>query len=114
MTGASIDVEYGSFTDHGPWVIDPDQLSWKKGLDRVRRDVHASVPTLTRYRRVPPAGRMLTTLRALGLPLAVWALRERKTDQSIPKISRRLRIAAERLGPTYIKLGQIIKMCMGF
>jgi len=108
VTGASIDVEYGSFTDHGPWVIDPDQLSWKQGLDRVRRDVHASVPTLTRYRRVPPAGRMLTTLRALGLPLAVWALRERKTDQSIPKISRRLRIAAERLGPTYIKLGQII------
>ena len=108
MTGASTDVEFGSFTDNGPWVIDPDQLSWKKGLDRIRRDVHASVPALTRYRRTPPAGRMLTTLRALGLPLAIWALRERKTDQSIPAISRRLRVAAERLGPTYIKLGQII------
>ncbi|HEX4822617.1 MAG TPA: AarF/UbiB family protein [Acidimicrobiales bacterium] len=108
MTGASIDTDYGSFTDNGPWVVDPNELAWKKGLDRVRRDVHASVPTLTRYRRVPPAGRMLTTLRALGIPLAIWALRERKTDRSIPGISRRLRVAAERLGPTYIKLGQII------
>ena len=108
MTSSATDVEYGSFTDHGPWEIEPDQLSWKRGLDRIRREVHASVPELTRYRRVPPVGRMFTTLRALGLPLAVWALRERGTDDSIAGISRRLRIAAERLGPTYIKLGQII------
>ena len=108
MTTTSADVEYGSFTDHGPWVVDPEQLSWRKGLDRVRVSVHASVPELTRYRRVPPIGRMLTTLRALGLPLAVWGARERGKETSTADISRRLRIAAERLGPTYIKLGQII------
>ncbi len=51
---------------------------------------------------------MLLTVRDLGLPLAVWALRERGTETSVAGISRRLRIAAERLGPTYIKLGQII------
>ncbi|MEY2449604.1 MAG: ubiquinone biosynthesis protein [Acidimicrobiaceae bacterium] len=108
MTAPSVDVEYGSFTDHGPWVVHPDRLSWKRGLDRVRAAVHASVPELTRYRRVPPVGRMLTTLRALGLPLAVWGARERGKETSTADISRRLRIAAERLGPTYIKLGQII------
>ena len=87
MTTTSADVEYGSFTDHGPWVVDPDKLSWKKGLDRVRAAVHASVPELTRYRRVPPVGRMLTTLRALGLPLAVWGARERGKETSTADIS---------------------------
>src|SRR4051794_21281677 len=105
---ASVDLEYGSFTDHGPWVVDPDALSWRHGLARIRNEVHASVPELTRYRWVPPGGRMLVTVRDLALPLAVWALRERGTESSVPGISRRLRIAAERLGPTYIKLGQII------
>jgi ubiquinone biosynthesis protein len=102
------DLEYGSFTDNGPWTIDPDDLAWREGLDQVRAAVHASVPELTRYRPLPPAGRMLTTLRNLGLPLAVWALKERGRETSTADISRRLRVAAERLGPTYIKLGQII------
>jgi ubiquinone biosynthesis protein len=57
---------------------------------------------------MPPAGRLFTTLRHLGVPLAVWAVRERGKPTSTAAISRRLRIAAEHLGPTYIKLGQII------
>ncbi len=104
----SPDVEYGSFTDHGPWVVDPDALTWRRDVERLRAAVRASVPDLTRYRRLPPGGRMLVTLRDLGLPVAVWAVRERGTETSVAGISRRLRIAAERLGPTYIKLGQII------
>jgi ubiquinone biosynthesis protein len=108
VTTISSDVDFGSFTDQGPWTIDPEVLVWRQGLERTRSAVHASVPELTRYRRMPPVGRMLTTLRALGLPLAIWALRERGTETSTAAISRRLRVAAERLGPTYIKLGQII------
>ena len=108
MVNVAADVEYGSFSEQGPWVLDPEQLTWKRGLDRVRARVRASVPELTRARRVPPVGRLLKTVRNLGVPLAVWAVRERGTDQSVAGISRRLRIAAERLGPTYIKLGQII------
>jgi ubiquinone biosynthesis protein len=104
----SPDVEYGSFTDRGPWEVEPDALTWRRGVTRLRAAVRASLPDLTRYRRVPPGGRMLVTLRDLGAPIAVWAVRERGTEASVPGISRRLRIAAERLGPTYIKLGQII------
>jgi ubiquinone biosynthesis protein len=104
----SPDVEYGSFTDHGPWVVEPDALTWRRDVERLRAAVRASVPDLTRYRRLPPGGRMVVTLRDLGLPVAVWAVRERGTETSVAGISRRLRIAAERLGPTYIKLGQII------
>jgi ubiquinone biosynthesis protein len=42
--------------------------------------------------------------------VGMWALRERQLDESPRRaaISRRLRLAAERLGPTYIKLGQIV------
>ncbi|MBA2496619.1 MAG: AarF/ABC1/UbiB kinase family protein, partial [Acidimicrobiia bacterium] len=58
----------------------------------------------------PPGLRVVTTVRHLGLAVAVWAARERPVGGSIKVagISRRLREAAERLGPTYIKLGQIL------
>jgi ubiquinone biosynthesis protein len=48
--------------------------------------------------------------RHLGLAVGLWALRDRRTGDETSRsgISRRLRQAAERLGPTYIKLGQII------
>jgi ubiquinone biosynthesis protein len=46
----------------------------------------------------------------LGAAVAGWALTERRSGgpESVAGISRRLRRAAEQLGPTYIKLGQII------
>ncbi|MEO7555092.1 MAG: AarF/UbiB family protein [Acidimicrobiales bacterium] len=89
-------------------MIDPDRLVWKRGLDRVRARVRASVPRLTTPDRVPPLARMAITVWRLGVPIGIWAARERGTDRSIGAISRRLRGSAEHLGPTYIKLGQII------
>jgi ubiquinone biosynthesis protein len=48
--------------------------------------------------------------RLLGLAVAGWAIRDRRAGGSTSRasISRRLRVAAEKLGPTYIKLAQII------
>jgi ubiquinone biosynthesis protein len=76
----------------------------------VRARTRAEVPQLTRRRRVPPAGRLLLTVRHLSVPVAAWALVERRRGgaESRAGLSRRLRQAAEQLGPTYIKLGQII------
>jgi ubiquinone biosynthesis protein len=108
MATSDSDLDLGSFTEHGPWLVEPDRLVWRKGLDRVRARVRASVPQLTRPGRVPPLRRMGVTLVRLGVPIAIWGVRERGTDASIGAISRRLRVAAEHLGPTYIKLGQII------
>ena len=107
---ASPDVEHSSFTDEGPWVVVPDQLMWRRGLHQVRADLHASLPHLIRPRAFPPGARMGTTLRHLGGALARWALTERRQggSASIAGISHRLRVAAEHLGPTYIKLGQIV------
>jgi ubiquinone biosynthesis protein len=104
------DLALGSFSDDGPWVLDPAEISWLRGLDRIRADVRAQVPELTRPRKVPPGLRVGTTVRHLGLAVAVWAAKERRMGGSIKigGISRRLREAAEALGPTYIKLGQIL------
>ncbi len=108
--GTSPDTAIGVFTDHGPWVVDPAALAWRKGLPGIRTRLHAELPGLTRRRALPPGRRLGTTVRHLGGALGLWYLKERRRDgqASIAGISHRLRVAAEKLGPTYIKLGQII------
>ena len=107
---ASPDLEFGAFTEHGPWVVDPDAMPWRQGLAQRRAEVHASLPDLVKAHRLPPGARMGTTVRHLGGALALWYAIERRRGGSerIAGISRRLRVAAEKLGPTYIKLGQIV------
>jgi ubiquinone biosynthesis protein len=104
------DLAFGVFTDDGPWQVEPDNLAWRKGLAAVRADLNAALPGLTRPRLLPPGRRMGTTMQHLGGALGLWYAKERRTGgpASISGISRRLRVAAEHLGPTYIKLGQII------
>ncbi|HLF40688.1 MAG TPA: AarF/UbiB family protein, partial [Acidimicrobiia bacterium] len=110
------DLELGSFFERGPWTVDPEQLRWLPGLDEVRRSVRAEVPALVRAKKLPPVGRLAATARHLGAGLGFWwagARRRAKKgqisrDDSVADLSRRLRLAAEELGPAYIKLGQII------
>ena len=107
---ATPDTVLGTFSDTGPWAVDPDALAWRNGLAAVRDRLDASLPRLTRRRALPPGRRLGTTVWHLGGALGLWYLKERRRggEASIAGISRRLRVAAERLGPTYIKLGQII------
>jgi len=107
---ANPDTALGAFTDTGPWTVDPAALEWHRGLAGVRARLAASLPRLTRRRTLPPGRRVGTTVWHLGSALGLWSLKERKRggSASIAGISRRLRGAAEKLGPTYIKLGQII------
>jgi ubiquinone biosynthesis protein len=110
-TVAPSDLDQGSFSDSPPWTLDdPAALPWRQGLDAVRARVVAEVPTLTTPDRWPPAIRLVTVTRRLGTAVSLWALREKPAGGSASRagISRRLRRAAERLGPTYIKLGQIL------
>jgi|SoiMethySBSTD1v2_1073268.scaffolds.fasta_scaffold02147_7 ubiquinone biosynthesis protein len=108
---APTDLDQGSFSDTPPWTIDdPRALVWRRGLAEVRARVVAEVPELTTPDRWPPGARLVTVTRRLGTAVGAWALREKRTGDTVSRagISRRLRLAAERLGPTYIKLGQII------
>ena len=111
MAVAPTDLDQGSFSDTPPWTIDdPEALAWRRGLADVRARVVAEVPELTTPARRPPGARLVTVTRHLGAAVGAWALREKRTGGTASRagISRRLRLAAERLGPTYIKLGQII------
>ena len=104
------DVDRFTFTTDGPWQVHREDLTWARGLPVLRHSVRRQVPTLTSRRRLPPLPRLAVVAGRLGAALVPWALRDRRAggSQSVAGLSRRLRVAAERLGPTYIKLGQII------
>ena len=109
-TVASADTEFGTFTEDGPWDLSQHSPAWRAGLARTRSEVRSSLPALIRPRTLPPLARVGSTVRHLGGALAHWYLTERRRGGSAKTagISRRLRVAAEQLGPTYIKLGQIV------
>src|ERR671911_2971759 len=111
MSTAPSDLGVGSFSETPPWTLDdPHAPAWRQGLNEVRARVRGEVPQLTQPARLPGV-RVVKVARHLGLALSGWRLRgSRSGDRSTSRagVSRRLRLAAERLGPTYIKLGQII------
>src|SRR5688572_15959188 len=83
-------------------------MPWRTGVDVERARTRAEVPRLLRPGRIPPLGRLTRVLRALVPAVGIWYLRERRRADSRARISTRLRRAFERLGSTYVKLGQII------
>ena len=106
----SPDLEHFCFTERGPWVVRREECAWNRGIDVLRANTQRQVPYLTARRLLPPPGRLAIVAGRLGMGVGLWATKERRQDPATSRsgLSRRLRIAAERLGPTYIKLGQII------
>ncbi|MCP4434188.1 MAG: AarF/ABC1/UbiB kinase family protein [Actinomycetia bacterium] len=106
----SPDLEHFAFTEQGPWVVQRENLRWLSGIDVLRATTRRQVPLLTGRRRLPDLGRLAVVSARLGTALASWAALDRRGDpgRSRAGLSRRLRVAAEHLGPTYIKLAQII------
>jgi ubiquinone biosynthesis protein len=108
------DLAIGAFSAHGPWTVDPDSMAWRFPADSggdigALRDQAAELArTLVVHHRLPPGARVVTVGWRLGGALLGWARRDRGTPSSRSGLSRRLRPAFEYLGPTYIKLGQII------
>jgi ubiquinone biosynthesis protein len=100
----------GSFSSDPPWLVDPEAMAWRAGIDALRAAVRAQVPDLIGHRRMPPLGRLAEAVARIGGTLGVWWLRERRAGPPASReaASRRLRHAFTKLGPTYIKLGQII------
>ncbi|MGP8162759.1 MAG: ABC1 kinase family protein [Acidimicrobiales bacterium] len=104
------DLSVGAFSDDPPWLVEPEDLPWRIGLDLVRAETRAAVPGLVRRRRLPPWRRIVRVSAILGWAIAGWYLADRRKQapESRAGLSRRLRFAFQRLGPTYIKLGQIL------
>ncbi|HZD65861.1 MAG TPA: AarF/UbiB family protein [Acidimicrobiales bacterium] len=114
-TSAAPDLQVGSFSDRGPWSIIPDELAWRGGIAARRTRTRAEVPHLLRRRRLPPGSRVASVGLRLGWAVVAWYVRDRRRGprQSRQGLSRRLRLAFEALGPTYIKLGQILSSGQG-
>src|SRR5579871_5984247 len=85
-------------------------MTWRRGIDDLRARTRAQVPRLMRRRRLPPGRRALRVGLTLGWAVGRWYVGARRKGGTVSRadLSRRLRDAFERLGPTYIKLGQII------
>jgi ubiquinone biosynthesis protein len=88
-----------------PWRFPPDAGGDIEALRRAAADLARELVTPQRF---PSAGRVAAVGLRLGWALVAWGVRDRGTPRSRSGVSRRLRPAFERLGPTYIKLGQII------
>jgi ubiquinone biosynthesis protein len=116
MTSVSpADLSLGAFSASPPWLVDPADLRWRAGVPALRSATAAQVPQLLRRRRLPPGRRVIRVGYELGRAVAAWYLIERRRArrQGQPEVSRsglsrRLRLAFQILGPTYIKLGQIL------
>ncbi len=106
----SADLAIGAFTDVGPWVVDPARCAWLEGVSEERARLRRELPALLRPPRVPPLGPIVGAVGHVGRALIPWYLddRRRGRERSRAGLSRRLRQAFERLGTTYIKLGQIV------
>jgi ubiquinone biosynthesis protein len=94
----------------------PAELTWREGIEALRAASQAEVPELVRRRALPPLGRFTEALALVGGALVRWGVGARRTGgpASRTDLSRRLRVAFERLGPAYIKLGQIVSSGQGF
>ncbi len=106
-----LDAAQGTFSAAPPWLIDPSAISWLRGLDQVRTRTRQAVPALVRGSRRPPIGRLVVTVWRLGGAIALWWLLDRRgadRSQRRHRLAVRLRGAMEALGPTYVKLAQII------
>ncbi len=107
------DTAWAAFTDQAPWQIDRADVDWLPSAARLRANAAAEVPRLTRKRRTPPGVRTATVIAHLTRAVAPWLYRKRLGRYAGPEAARadlslRMRRAAEVLGPSYIKLGQII------
>ncbi len=109
------DADHYAFSEPGPWQIDPQRLAWAEAAAKRREQLRQLVPLLTQRRRLPPLGRFAEATGRLGWALLRWYTTERRHGGSVSRagLSKRLRDAFERLGPPYIKLGQILSSGRG-
>lgn len=113
LTAEFSDRTWAAFSEAGPWVLNEQEIGWQKQSAVLRQAAQNEIPQLTKASRVPPLARLATVTFVLAKALLPWWIRKKRnkfatSEDSRSNLSLNLRRAVERLGPTYIKLGQII------
>ena len=111
--GAPVDMAWGAFHETAPWTLHLEEITWQKVAAELRAQAQREIPVLTTPTRTPPVARLVTVVWVLGSALLPWFVKKKFKRFATPEESRayvslRMRKAVERLGSTYIKLGQII------
>ena len=111
--GAPADMSWGAFHETAPWTLDLETITWRTAAGELRASAQREIPVLTTPTKVPPFARLITVVWVLGSALLPWWWKKKRNRFATPEESRallslRMRKAVERLGSTYIKLGQII------
>ncbi len=108
-------VETGTAMPEAGLPAPDSENQWIKDAHAVRRVIVAGVPRLVNAPSFPPAIRLTHTTLRFGWALLGWKLLDRRLsgEERTKSLYRRLRIAAERLGPTYVKLAQLISAAEG-
>ncbi len=111
--GAPADMSWGAFHETAPWTLDLETITWRTAAGELRASAQREIPVLTTPTKVPPFARLITVVWVLGSALLPWWWKKKRNRFATPEDSRallslRMRKAVERLGSTYIKLGQII------
>lgn len=88
---------------------------WIQEADEVRKKISSGIPRLVNAPSIPPVTRLIHTTIRFGWALLSWKVLDRKlsSEKRTESLYHRLRIAAERLGPTYVKLAQLISAAEG-
>ncbi len=102
------DYNVGSFSKNPPWTIKIEDLKWREDVNRIRENAIDELPKLIERSTLPPLNRGVSVISSLSSAIVPWYLLERKKNESKYKLSRRLKNSFHSLGPTYIKLGQIL------
>src|SRR2546430_14725256 len=55
---SSPDLAIGSWSDRGPWVVDPEAMPWRADVARRRAQARDQVPIWLQPGTFPPAGRV--------------------------------------------------------
>jgi len=101
------DLHLGAFGSDAPWSINK-KISWLKSVEVIRKNQQRTIPDLIKKPKLPPVGRGLKVLYVFGKAFTSWKIFHSKKHNSKSVLSKKIRESAEKLGPTYIKLAQII------
>ncbi len=110
MSDLNNDLKIGSFSDSGPWRIEPETIDWKRISDQLNEDAQKQIDDILKPNSVPPVLRTADIVFGLSKAVGKWYFTSRGStkSKSYSIISRNLKNTFQKFGPTYVKLGQII------